>query len=497
MSRRLTAVAVVVALGCGPETTLLTLEITADRAVPGELDRLCCTAKTDKNAVIANGYDAVGEVRHLSKLPATIVFEDTVDAHAEVLVAVTGTFRGTPAGYGAGLWSLVDGEQREEGLRVNACGPRRVVPFGLDGPLLDLPAGFAGQRRAALVDLDADARAEIVQAPAAVGFISLNPDDVDELDATSRFLATRPVGATRIAVGDLDHDCAPDLLFASDETLFPPLVSGPGGSRAFSVRGQDPRVEWPGGAGGALAIGDLDGTGASDVLVAGATGYRVLLANEPREGAVVFESASTYVRPDGASDGVGAAVVLVDVTHDGVLDAIVGHAGVAEPRHTVRVFEGRDAALVELPDALAVAEARDVSALAVGSLDGDETPDVLVVFAGGGGPAAALYTHHESPAEARFGRAGTPVFPDGDGRDVALVDLDGDCDLDVVLAIADGPSLVFENTGDGLVQSAIALPPGAAVAAGPSSLGPDAELRSVVVLFDEEGGGAVYGAGVD
>jgi hypothetical protein len=498
LSRWLTCVAVVALLGCGAESTLLTVEITADRSVPDGLDRLCCTAKVDKNEVTALGYDAVGEDLgglSLSTLPATIVFEDAVDAHDEVLVTATGTLRGTPAGFGAGLWSLVDGEQREEGLRVNACGPRRVVPFGLDGPLVTLPAGLAGQRRAALVDLDADARAEIVQAPASVGFISLNP--ADNLDATGRFLATMPIGATRIAVGDLDHDCAPDLLFASDDAVFPPLVSAPGGVRPFGVRGEDPRVEWPDGAGGAVAIGDLDGSGAADVLVAGALEYRVLLANTPRGGAVVFGSSSTYVRPDGAADGVGSAVVLVDVTGDGALDAIVGHVGVAEPQHTVRVFEGRDEALVELPDALAVAEARDVSALAVGPLDGDDTPDVLVVFGGGGGPVAALYGHHESPGEARFGRAGTPVFPDGDGRDVALVDLDGDCDLDVVLAIADGPSLVFEHTGDGLVQSSIVLPPAAAVAAGPSSLGPDAALRSVVVLFDDEGGGAVYAAGVD
>lgn len=499
MSARLAGAVVAAAiavLGCGPESTLITVELTADRAVPSELDRLCCTARVDKDAVTSEGYAAIGEDlgdRRLRTLPATIVFEDTLDAHDEVVVTATGTFRGTPAGFGAGQWSLVDGTQREENLRVNACGPRRVVPFGLEGPLAALPAAVAGQRRAVLVDLDADARAEIIEAPARVGFLSLT----EPSDLTSRFLGTLPIGVTSIAVGDLDHDCAPDLLFAGDEEVHAPLVSAPGGDRPFSLRGEDPRVEWPAGSGGAIAIGDLDGSGAADVFVAGAGEYRVLRANTPREGAVVFGSSSTYVRPDGVTDGVGAAVVLVDVTADGVLDAIVGHAGVAEARHTIRVFEGRDEALVELPDALPVAEARDVAALAVGPLDGDDTPDVLVVFAGAGGPAAALYAHHDSPAEGRFGRAGTPLFPDGDGRDVALVDLDGDCDLDVVLAIADGPSLVFEHNEDGLVPSDIDLPEAVAVAAGPSALGPDADLRSVVVLLDEAGGGTIYAAGVD
>lgn len=484
------------ALGCGPETTLLTVELTSDRTVPDQIDRLCCTARVDMGPVIAVGYDAMGQAaaeRRLSKLPATIVFEDAVDKWDEVIVTAAGTLRATPAGFGAGQWSLVDGDQREEGLRINGCGPRRVVPFGLDGPLVELPAAVAGQRGVVLADLDADARAEIVEAPARVDFLSLT----GSVDLSSNFLASRPLGATRVAVGDLDHDCAPDLLFASDTEVFAPLVSAPAGGRPFEKRGEDGRVDWPAGGGGAIAIGDLDDSGAADVFVAGQGEYRVLRASAPRDGAVVFDTSSTYVRPDGPTDGNGVAASLADVTGDGILDAIVGHAAVGDPRHAVRVFEGRDGALIELPDALAVAETRDIVALAVGPLDGDDTPDVLVVFGGEGGPAAALYSHHDDPKEARFGLAGAPTFPDGDGRDVALVDLDGDCDLDVVLAIADGPSVVFEQDDAGLFASPIELPAAVAVAAGPSTLGPDAELRSVVVLLDAAGGGAVYAAGVD
>lgn len=495
-ARRIALPAAVLALAlaaCGEDRTLVILEISADRSVPDQLDRLCCTARVDQRDVTALGYDATGDAggSPLEELPATIVYEDGRNAFEFLIATSTGTFRGTPAGFGAGRFNLVTGQQQEGRVRVAACGPKRVVPFGLNGPIRDLPVTNAGQRRAVLVDLDADGRAELVESPPRVVFLA---SDVEPTEVT--LLETLPIGATRVVTGDLDHDCAQDLLFASDDETFAPFVSAPGAERPFAKRGQDERVGWPGDAGGAVAIGDLDGSGAADILVAGAGEYRVLRASQPRDGTVSFDSSSTYVALDGAPDGIGSAVALADVNGDGVLDAIVGHAGVSEARRTVRVFEGRDDTLQELPDALAVVETRDVAAIAVGPLDGDDTPDVLVVFAGGGGPAAALYAHDAQADEPRFARA-NPVFPDGDGRDVALVDLDGDCDLDLVLAIADGPSLVYEHREDGLALTPIELPPSGAVAAGPSALGPEAELVSVVVLLDLAGRGAIYAAGVD
>lgn len=493
--RLLVATLALVAVACGESRTLLTVDVHADRTVPDGLDRLCLTARDPEDTARAFGYDARGESfgdAKLPGLPATIVFEDAHDLFEELVVTGTGTWQGLPAGFGAGRWSMVDHDERTVTMRVHACGPNRVVPLALQGPIAALDPTTAGRRRAVLADLDADGRAELLEAPSRAVLLSAE----EPQDVTSNYLLSPPIGATAVAVGDLDHDCAPDVLFASPEGVFAPLVSAPGDVPPFHQRGQDGRVQWPDAGGGAIAIGDVDDTGAVDVFVAGAGAYHVLRAGAPGDGAVEFGDASAYVTTADAPDGTGSAVALADITDDGALDAIVGHSGFLpdQPQHAVRVFEGRNETLAEVRDALPMTGGRDVAALAVGPLDGDETPDVLVVLAGDG-PVAALWTHDSAPTEPRFARAASPTFPNGDGRDVVLVDLDGDCDLDVVIAVGDGPSLVFEQTRDGLVPTAVVLPSATAVAAGPTALDPYAELDMVVVLLDDEGEGSIFKAG--
>jgi hypothetical protein len=157
-ARVLRAVLALSVAACGEKSTLLTVEVQADRTVPDGLDRLCITARDPTAAPLALGYDERGVSfgdAPLPELPATIIFEDAKNAFEELVVTGIGTWKGLPAGFGAGRFTIVHDEERTVTLRVHACGPNRVVPFTLEGPVAVLDPTNALDRRAVLADLDA------------------------------------------------------------------------------------------------------------------------------------------------------------------------------------------------------------------------------------------------------------------------------------------------------------------------------------------------------
>ncbi|MBI2892998.1 MAG: VCBS repeat-containing protein [Deltaproteobacteria bacterium] len=479
---------------CGPAETTLVVELDADLRVPDELDRLCVTARPDGELPIALGYDSRGSdlgESLLPGLPATLAYVDARDEFDLLVVTATGTGLGLPAGNGSGRFTIADDEEREVKLRVHTCAPVRSVPIGLAGPVGVLPPKEAVRRRATLADLDADGRAELIEAPARVVLLSAgNPVDV-----TGNFLVAPPLGAAWVIATDLDHDCAPDIALASLSSAMAPLVSAPGDASPFGVRDVDPgRVTWPAGVGGALGAGDLDGTGTTDVFVAADHAYRLLRATVSNGVATFGDGSSVVTLADDTPDGVGTSVAIADLTDDHMLDVVVGHAEVDDFHHSVRVFEGSAETLREIGDALVVPdeEGRSVTAVRIGQLDGDDTPDVLVVFGGAGGPAARLYAHGDDPSEPRFGLS--MALAGGSGTDATLVDLDGDCDLDVVLAIEGTPSLVYEQTAAGLAEVPMDLPAAVSVTSGITDLNLDGQSEVVVVFLDGAGGGELWTA---
>jgi hypothetical protein len=143
------------------------------------------------------------------------------------------------------------------------------------------------------------------------------------LDAPICYSAGTPGAATGVAIGDVSGDGRPDVVVTA--------VSGPGGGRTCVFHGNalgtlDPAVcETPAGAPSGLALGDVNGDGILDVVegsfTTDADGIGAGLYVGVREGGVSgglgslfrYGSGSNFVR----------AVVLGDVTGDGLPDAIV------------------------------------------------------------------------------------------------------------------------------------------------------------------------------
>ena len=217
------------------------------------------------------------------------------------------------------------------------------------------------------------------------------------------------------------------------------------GAAVIDARGDSLVVEPLTGAAGTAAIAfDADGDCDDDLAVATATAVTLFV----RDGAG-FTAGATL---PGA-----AALAALDVDGDADLDLITGAGG------ALALYRNDGAGgFTAAPGAIDPGGALTaVSALAAGDLDGDGHGDLLV--GQDGAPPAALVG---DPSGAVLAVA-PAVFPPValTVRDLAPADVDGDLDLDVVVALAGAPARVYVNRGGRLEdQSYVRLPQPAPVA---------------------------------
>lgn len=246
-----------------------------------------------------------------------------------------------------------------------------------------------------------------------------------------------------VALADADGDGLLDLLALSEGPLSPTALAAPGarsplGLALFLNRGST----WertPDGAtadrtfGSGLAVGDVDGDGAPDVLIASsAQGDRALLRLSSREGEPRFLPVELTAIPERSFV---QAVALGDLDGDGRADLLVSTlaSGTGGFTSRVDVLLSRPPGF-EMRPVLSEAGRKPRGAVAIGDLDGDGRPDLahlsgdgtLETYLGdgrGGFTAAARV----APPPERLGCA---------GYHVAIRDLDGDGRGDVVAAFA-------------------------------------------------------------
>lgn len=268
---------------------------------------------------------------------------------------------------------------------------------------------------------------------------SNNPFDVVAVGAeSSPFLA------------DLDGDGDLDLLVgAQDGTVSYFLNTGSAAAPSFALQsgGDDPFDGVAGGAGSAAKPGlvDLDDDGDLDLAVGLSSGAIPYFENTGSAADALFTTSIEVL-----SVGSRAAPTAIDIDADGDLDAVVGNeAGkLAFFRNLGTAAEAMFSRAVGASSPFDSIDIGDRAVPSFGDIDGDGDLDLAV----GAGDGTLRFFENTGSATAAVFTERTGSASPFDGIDVgsfaspALVDADGDGDLDVVVGGDGGTLAYFENT---------------------------------------------------
>lgn len=199
----------------------------------------------------------------------------------------------------------------------------------------------------------------------------------------------------------------------------------------------------------AVALGDIDGDGDRDALVGSYGGISRVFRND---GLGAFTDDDQWL--GGGFGATVTAVRLADFDGDHDLDAWIGLAlgalvGNDDPGDRLWLNDGSGG----FTDSGQLLGSEYTMDAAVGDVDGDLDLDIVV----------ANYTSAFSPGTNRLYRNnGTGTFTQdpqalgtGTHRVVALGRLDGDADLDLFVGVAGGPSKVWRNDGSGTFTATV------------------------------------------
>ena len=224
---------------------------------------------------------------------------------------------------------------------------------------------------------------------------------------TQNTFSTGPFSPNSLAAGDVNGDGIPDFVLAGHNELIVLLGNSNGTFQApeFFPTGPHPA---------SAVIADVNGDGKPDIVVANQYAYSVsvLLGN----GNGTFQPQQTFVTIAGPY-----SVAIGDVNGDGILDIVVGNSPPSQS--AVCVLLGNGNGTFQTPLSFATGGAF-VKAVAIGDLNGDGKPDLVVANAD---PGLAILLGNGN------GTFQTPQsLPAIDDRPVALGDVNGDGRLDLV-----------------------------------------------------------------
>ena len=261
----------------------------------------------------------------------------------------------------------------------------------------------------------------------------------------------RPADAARlgsgVAVGDLDGDRLPDLVFANaaEGKAAPPAVYRNKGKGTFEDVTAASGVTFAS-AGLAAALGDYDNDGDLDLCLTGDRGT-ALLRND---GKGVFKDVTTAARASVA--GLAAGAAWGDLDHDGDLDLLVARPAPPQGKTRVALLRNRgDGAFEEATSSLPVKPGAGGAIGAVFS-DLDLDRDLDVVIAGADGPDTLLDNRREEGFAESGAKAG--LRSRAGGRGVAVGDVNGDGRPDLVFpaAPAEGIALLLGTPEGGFAR---------------------------------------------
>ena len=316
----------------------------------------------------------------------------------------------------------------------------------------NLPADSDLSTGVALGDVDGDEDPDIIFANYDQNTLYLNSGNGTFTNDTSNLPADSD-DSEGVALGDVDGDDDLDIIFANNEQNSLYLNSG-NGTFTNDTSNLPALSAYVCG----VALGDVDGDDDLDIVLADRFNQNRLYLND---GGGVFTDATSTTLP--SDSDWSCDVALGDVDGDDDLDAVFANSGFGGGQNRLYLNDGggafTDATSTSLP-ALS-----DCSAgVALGDVDGDG--DLDIVFANGDGfegQQNRLYLNNGAGAFTDATSTNLPADSD-ESFDVALGDVDGDDDLDIILANRDQNRL-YLNNGAGVFADATStnLPAGEAI----------------------------------
>jgi hypothetical protein len=322
---------------------------------------------------------------------------------------------------------------------------------GATAPSFAPPQTFSvgpGPYDVAVGDLTGDGRPDLVVTNATFGAnavaVLLNQTVPGATVATFAPPQTFATGShpTAVALGDVNGDGRLDLVVANrdsntisvllNQTVPGTTIPSFGPQQTFAV-GTRPR---------ALALGDINGDGRPDVVVANYRSNTVsVLLNQTPPGA---STASFGLQQTFATGGEPHSVVLADVNGDGRPDLAVANY----EANTVSVLLNQTAPGATVPS-FALQQTFPTgshpTSVAVGDVDGDGRPD-LVVSNNYGSRTVSVLLNQTLPGAVLPRFAPQQTFPaGGPAKFVALGDLNGDGRPDVIVATS-GAAVLLNTT---------------------------------------------------
>lgn len=305
----------------------------------------------------------------------------------------------------------------------------------------------------AIGDLDGDGKLDLVVANQGSNTISVyrNTSTSGTLNSGS-FAAkvdfTTASSPLSVAIGDLDQDGKQDIVVANVSSNSISIFRNASTSGSITSSSFAAKVDFTTGANPfSVAIGDLDGDGKFDIAVTNSNAGNVsVFRNTSTNGSITTSSFAAKI--DYLTGSNPYSVAIGDIDGDGKQDLVIANSGSGNVSVLRNYITGGTLTVHSFATLVNVAAGSSPSSVAIGDLNEDGKPDIVVVNQSSN--TVSVLRNNSSSGFISTGSIGAKVdFTTGSSpRSIALGDLDGDGKADLIVANNGSNTIsALRNTG--------------------------------------------------